>query len=174
VKFHLALVGNRSRALTGADCRPVAIDEPHVACSWCDCPRPQRGCDPIAKGCGDSRYPGNFPRRFNPERVESITPQRRLVTNRHRDYNLAVVPLSVHKVLSRLASLDPNVGFLLLVFGLITLALWLGALQSCMGNEPPSDSNRLKWIALILFLGPIGALAYLFIRRPQRIRDVGW
>ena len=85
-----------------------------------------------------------------------------------------MVPVSLHKLLSRLQSLDPNVGFVLLVFGLITLALWLGALQSCLGNEPPTDSHKLKWILLIILLGPIGALAYFFIRRPQRIRDVGF
>jgi hypothetical protein len=63
---------------------------------------------------------------------------------------------------------------MLLVFGLIILGFWLGALQSCIGNEPPTDHTRLIWILVIVFLGPIGAFAYLFIRRPQRIRDVGW
>ncbi len=87
---------------------------------------------------------------------------------------MAVVPISVHKLLSKLVPHDPNVGFVLLVFGLITLALWLGALQSCIGNEPPSDSHRLWWIAVIVLLGPIGALAYFFIRRPERIRDIGF
>lgn len=81
---------------------------------------------------------------------------------------------SVHKLISRFIPHDPNVGFALLVVGLVVLALWLGALQSCLGNEPPSDTTRRNWILLIVFLGPIGALAYLLIRRPQRVREVGW
>ena len=81
---------------------------------------------------------------------------------------------SVHKLLSRFVPHDPNVGFVLLVAGLISLGLWLGALQSCIGNEPPTDTTRRNWILLIVFFGPFGALAYFFIRRPQRIRELGW
>ena len=81
---------------------------------------------------------------------------------------------SVHKLLSRFIPHDPNVGFALLVFGLACLALWLGALQSCVGNEPPMETTRWIWILLIIFLGPIGALGYFLIRRPQRVRDLGW
>ena len=81
---------------------------------------------------------------------------------------------SLHSFLSRLVPHNPNVGFGLLVFGLIALAFWLGALQSCLGNETPVESTRRNWILLIIFLGPIGALAYFFIRRPQRIRELGW
>ncbi len=81
---------------------------------------------------------------------------------------------SVHKLLSRFIPHDPNVGFVLLIVGLACLALWLGALQSCLGNEPPIDSPRLRWILLIIFLGPVGALAYFLIRRPVRVRELGW
>jgi hypothetical protein len=81
---------------------------------------------------------------------------------------------SAHKLLSRFIPDDPNVGFVLLVFGFVCLGLWLGALQSCVGNEPPTDSPRLRWILVIIFLGPIGALAYFLIRRPERVRELGW
>ncbi len=63
---------------------------------------------------------------------------------------------------------------MLLVIVLIGTAFWLGALQSCVANEPPTDTTRRNWVLLIVFLGPIGAFAYLFYRRPQRIRDIGW
>jgi NhaP-type Na+/H+ or K+/H+ antiporter len=81
---------------------------------------------------------------------------------------------SVHKLLSRFIPHDPNVGFALLVVGLGCLALWLGALQSCIGNETPTETRRRNWILLIIFFGPIGALAYFLIRRPQRVRELGW
>ncbi len=77
---------------------------------------------------------------------------------------------AIHNWVSR----NPDVGFLLLAMGLVALALWLAALNSCMSNESPINSNKRFWIILILFLGPVGALAYFMIRRPQRIRELGW
>lgn len=81
---------------------------------------------------------------------------------------------SVHTLISGLIPRDPDVGFALLAGGLVVFAFWLGALQSCIANEPPTDHIRMTWTLLIVFLGPIGALGYFFIRRPQRIRDIGW
>jgi hypothetical protein len=54
------------------------------------------------------------------------------------------------------------------------MAFWLGAMQSCISNEHPTDKTKRNWILLILLLGPLGAAAYFFIRRPQRIRELGW
>ena len=80
----------------------------------------------------------------------------------------------VHNILRSWVPRDPNIGFVLLAFGLIAAAFWLGALNSCLTNESPTDTSRKTWIMLIVFLGPIGALGYFLIRRPQRIREVGW
>jgi hypothetical protein len=81
---------------------------------------------------------------------------------------------SVHHLLNGWVSRNPDVGFLLLAIGLVALALWLAALNSCMSNESPINSNKRLWIILIVCLGPVGALAYFTIRRPQRIRELGW
>jgi hypothetical protein len=60
----------------------------------------------------------------------------------------------------------------LFFFLLVPSILWIGALVSCIKNES-SDSTKLAWTLVILFSHFIGALIYLLVRRPQRIRELG-
>ncbi|MFT4176683.1 MAG: PLDc N-terminal domain-containing protein [Luteolibacter sp.] len=60
----------------------------------------------------------------------------------------------------------------LLVIGLIIsvivfLGLWLWSLIHCITNKRLSDSNRLIGIVLIVILGLIGSVVYLFLPREQ-------
>lgn len=58
--------------------------------------------------------------------------------------------------------------FVLLVPSLV----WIGALVSCLKNES-AGSTKLVWALVIIFSHFVGALIYLLIRRPERIRELG-
>ena len=74
-------------------------------------------------------------------------------------------------------SAEPSVGLpiiLILFIGLIALVyfgLWIWSLIHCVQNRYLNDNNRLIGILLIILLGLIGSLVYLFLPResePQR------
>jgi hypothetical protein len=54
---------------------------------------------------------------------------------------------------------------ILILFGLAIFAFWLWSLIHCAMNRRLSDSNRVVGIVLIVFLGPLGSLIYLFLPR---------
>ncbi len=56
---------------------------------------------------------------------------------------------------------------LAVVFGVVLLAAW--PLVDCLCNEPSDGNDKFTWVLVIIFLGPIGGLMYILIRRPQRI-----
>lgn len=63
--------------------------------------------------------------------------------------------------------------FLIIIglFGLITFALWIWSLIHCIQNKFLSDNNRIVGIILIVVLGIIGSVVYIFLPRestPQR------
>lgn len=62
------------------------------------------------------------------------------------------------------------VGALLSLAG---LAVWIWMLIDCLANEPNEGNEKIIWILVILFANWIGALIYYFVRRPQRIREIG-
>lgn len=72
--------------------------------------------------------------------------------------------------------MDSSVGFSALfiiigIFGVATFILWLWSLIHCINNRYLSDQNRLIGILLIVLLGIVGSLVYLFLPRettPQR------
>jgi hypothetical protein len=71
-------------------------------------------------------------------------------------------------------------GFFKLFFGLtfFSLALictvfWIWMLVDCAMKEDSKGNDKLIWILVILFTHWIGAAIYFFVRRPQRIREVG-
>ena len=43
----------------------------------------------------------------------------------------------------------------------------------CATKEPASGNGKLIWILIIIFTHSIGALIYYFVRRPQRIAELG-
>ena len=70
-----------------------------------------------------------------------------------------------------------GIGELLLV---VSTALVLGAsvfwvfmIIECATKERASGNEKLVWILIIIFTHWIGALIYYFVRRPQRIAELG-
>ena len=65
----------------------------------------------------------------------------------------------------------PIVFILIAVLGVATLGLWIWSLVHCIRNRYLNDNNRLIGILLIILLGLLGSLVYLFLpreREPQR------
>jgi len=58
----------------------------------------------------------------------------------------------------------------ILTFGLGGTVLWIWMLIDCATNEPPEGSEKVVWILVIIFTHVLGALIYLLVRRPERIR----
>ena len=66
--------------------------------------------------------------------------------------------------------------FLVLLFLLVGLGgfvLWIWMLIDCINHEPSEGNDKLIWVLVIVLTGWIGALIYLFARRPKRIRMYG-
>lgn len=59
------------------------------------------------------------------------------------------------------------------VFALAGLAFWIWSIVEVATKEPSEDQDRLMWLLIVLLLGWIGALVYLIVRRPERIRKYG-
>ena len=65
------------------------------------------------------------------------------------------------------------VPFLLMFFlvGIGGTILWIWMLVDCATNEPAEGNDKVVWILVIVFTHWIGALLYLLVRRPARIRQ---
>lgn len=65
-----------------------------------------------------------------------------------------------------------------LIFGLMFLAclalmiFWIWAIID-VANHEKTDNDRLIWLLVVILLHWIGALIYLLVRRPERIRLYG-
>ena len=73
-----------------------------------------------------------------------------------------------------LLPLFPSLIFLL--FLLISIAgtvLWIWMIVDCATKEPSEGNDKIVWILIIVFTHVIGALIYLLVRRPTRIREHG-
>jgi ABC-type Mn2+/Zn2+ transport system permease subunit len=57
--------------------------------------------------------------------------------------------------------------FVLVVIGVISFGLWLWSIIHCVKNKQLTDSNRIIGIVLIVVLGLLGSLIYLFLPRDQ-------
>ena len=71
-------------------------------------------------------------------------------------------------------------GLFKLFFGLAFFSLvvigtffWIWMLVDCAMKESNQGNDKLTWVLVILFTHWIGAVIYFFVRRPQRIREVG-
>jgi len=53
------------------------------------------------------------------------------------------------------------------------LALWVWMIIDCAKNEKSEGNDKVVWILVIVLAGWIGALVYLFARRPARKRELG-
>ncbi len=57
--------------------------------------------------------------------------------------------------------------------GLLAFAFWIWMLIDCITKEPSTNNEKIVWILVIVLLHFLGALLYLLVRRPQRIRETG-
>jgi len=61
----------------------------------------------------------------------------------------------------------------LILFGIAGTVFWVWALIDCATKEPNEGSSKVGWILAIVFLHFLGAVLYVLIRRPDRLREVG-
>ncbi len=61
----------------------------------------------------------------------------------------------------------------MLFFGTGFTILWVWALVDCLKNEPSVGNDKTVWVLVIALTHWIGALIYLIVRRPKRIREFG-
>jgi hypothetical protein len=61
----------------------------------------------------------------------------------------------------------------LVAFGLAGTVFWIWALIDCATKEPNEGSQKVGWILAIALLHFLGALLYVLIRRPDRLREAG-
>ncbi len=57
--------------------------------------------------------------------------------------------------------------------GVAGTVFWIWVLIDCATKESSTGNDKVVWIVIVLFTHLLGALLYFFIRRPQRIRDLG-
>ena len=57
------------------------------------------------------------------------------------------------------------------VLSLLAVVFWIWMLIDCATKEPSEGNEKIVWILIIVFLQAIGALIYIFVRRPTRIRE---
>lgn len=60
-----------------------------------------------------------------------------------------------------------------ILLSIASLFLMIWSLIDCVKNEPSEGNDKLIWILLIVLLGIIGSLIYIYVRRPQRIKQIG-
>ncbi|MBD1930392.1 MULTISPECIES: PLDc N-terminal domain-containing protein [Cyanophyceae] len=76
-------------------------------------------------------------------------------------------------ILSKKLELNAILPVLFAILFVGVLFFWLWILIDCITKEPNDRSNKLAWLIVILFTNGIGALIYYFVRRPQRIKELG-
>lgn len=59
------------------------------------------------------------------------------------------------------------------LLALFTTAFWIWMLVECITKEPSGGNDKLVWIIVLVCTHWIGAAIYYFVRRPQRVREVG-
>jgi hypothetical protein len=60
-----------------------------------------------------------------------------------------------------------------ILFGIAGTVFWIWALVDCATKEPNEGSQKVVWIIVILLTHFLGAILYVLIRRPDRLREVG-
>lgn len=59
------------------------------------------------------------------------------------------------------------------VIGIGGTIFWIVMLIECATKEPDTGNTKIVWIIILVFTHIIGALIYFFVRRPERLREVG-
>jgi Phospholipase_D-nuclease N-terminal len=60
-----------------------------------------------------------------------------------------------------------------ILFGIAGTVFWIWALVDCATKEPNEGSSKVVWILVIILTHFLGAILYVLIRRPDRLREVG-
>jgi hypothetical protein len=50
---------------------------------------------------------------------------------------------------------------------------WIVMLIECATKEADTGNTKVVWIVILVFTHLIGALLYFFVRRPERMRELG-
>jgi hypothetical protein len=58
-------------------------------------------------------------------------------------------------------------------FALPLTVFWIWMLIDCATKETDQGHLKLVWILIIIFTHWVGALIYLLVRRPQRVKELG-
>lgn len=67
-----------------------------------------------------------------------------------------------------------DIGLIILgLFGALFVVFWIWMLIECAIYEPNDGNTKATWILIILVGNWIGALLYLFVRRPRRKVEMG-
>ena len=61
----------------------------------------------------------------------------------------------------------------ILAIGVLVIGFWIWMLVDCIKNEPDQGNEKVIWVIVIALLGWLGALIYLFARRPTRKSQFG-
>ncbi len=64
-------------------------------------------------------------------------------------------------------------GLFFLVFVIGGTIFWVMMIIECATKESSQGNTKLIWILIIVFTHWVGALIYYFVRRPQRIAELG-
>jgi hypothetical protein len=60
-----------------------------------------------------------------------------------------------------------------ILLGIAGTVFWIWALIDCATKEPNEGNQKVVWILVIVFTHFLGALLYVLIRRPDRVRQFG-
>jgi hypothetical protein len=64
-------------------------------------------------------------------------------------------------------------GLFFLVFAIGGTIFWVIMIIECATKESSQGNTKVIWILIIVLTHWIGALIYYFVRRPQRIAELG-
>lgn len=69
----------------------------------------------------------------------------------------------------------PELGCILAVvlFGIAGSVFWVWALVDCATREPNEGNSKIVWVIIIALTHFLGAVLYVLIRRPDRVRQLG-
>ena len=70
-----------------------------------------------------------------------------------------------------------GVSYIFLIFGFVlvfSFIFWVWTLADCQRKETDEGNTRLIWVIVIVFTYIVGALLYYLIRRPKRVKELGY
>jgi len=63
--------------------------------------------------------------------------------------------------------------FCVAILGIGGTGFWIVMLIECATKEADTGNTKIVWIIILVFTHIIGALIYFFVRRPERVRELG-